>query len=239
VGWFGDLLEDTGLSGLLSDGRWVTLKNGKRIKLDADGRIVAGLPSQYHGTHVGDLAKLSHDARELEGIDCEDLRTHCHTCRKTFRTKDEAYSAILEANPELFALQQSESGAYDLAFVKWQRGGRRGPKPRTPITDGRLDSVNEFYNLRGASRVGSFTEAIYHAIPSSRKWADLEPRLEPLAEAAGIKINLPDEALRLSVAKLDVEECAKRVDEQLEALFSKAREGRLAPSPAAAGDAPF
>jgi hypothetical protein len=44
VGFFGDLLEETGLSGLLSDGAWRTLKNGKRIKIGTDGRIVAGLP---------------------------------------------------------------------------------------------------------------------------------------------------------------------------------------------------
>jgi hypothetical protein len=236
VGFFGDLLEETGLSGLLSDGQWRTLKNGKRIKLDAGGRIVAGMPSKYHGTHVQDLSKLTHEERHLTGIDCEDLRTHCHTCRKTFRSKDEAYLAIVQANPQLHELQQSEFGQYDLAFVRWQRGGRRGPKPRTTITDGRMDAINEHYDLRGASRVASFTEAIYHAIPSSKKWEDLEPRLQPLEEAAGLKINLPDEALRLNAAKMDAQQCHEEVDRRLTELFEKAKIGRLEHEHEHAGD---
>src|SRR5688572_18400311 len=130
------------------------------------------MPAKYHGVHVADLTNLSHQERQLEGIDCDDLRSHCHTCKKTFRTKDEAFLALLEANPQLDALRTSEFGAYDLAFLKWARGGRRGPKPRTPITDGRLDAINEYYDLRGAARVGSMTEAIYHAIPTSKRWED-------------------------------------------------------------------
>jgi hypothetical protein len=240
VGLWGDLLEETGLSGLLADGQWRTLKNGKRVKLDADGRIVAGLPSKYHGTHIRDLSTLTHEERELEGIDCEEAG-HCHTCRKTFRTKDEAFLALLEANPELYKLQQSEFGAYDSAFLAWQRGGRRGKKPRTPITDGRLDSINEYYELRGAARVGSITEAIYHAIPSSQRWEDLEPRLEPLEEATGIKIQPPDEALQLSVGKLSIEECRADVDRRLGELFERAKAGRLeaTPAPSSDEDVPF
>jgi hypothetical protein len=239
VGFFGDLFEETGLSDLLSSGHWITLKNGKRIKIDVDGRIVAGLPSKYHGVRIRDLGTLTHEERQLAKVDCDEVG-HCHTCKKTFRTKDEAYRAILEANPELHELQQSESGAYDLEFVRWQRGGRRGPKPRTTITDGRLDAINEYYDLRGASRVASFTEAIYHAIPSSRRWEDLEERLGPLEEATGVKINLPDEALRLSVGKLDVKACEEEVDRRLGELFEKAKTGRLEEKPPPADDAvPF
>jgi hypothetical protein len=241
VGFFGDLLEETGLSGLLSDGEWRTLKNGKRIKIAPDGRIVAGLPSKYHGTHIRDLSKLTHDERQLEGIDCKEAG-HCHTCKKTFRTKDEAYVALLKANPRLDELRQGVFGQYDLAFVKWQRNGRRGPKPRQESSDGRLDAVNEYYDLRGAARVASFTEAIYHTIPTSKRWEDLAPRLKPLGEAAGMEINPPDELLRLETSKLTIEECHDQVDQQLAALFEKAKGGRLeqeAPAAAGAGDAPF
>lgn len=224
MGFWGDLFEETGLSGLLSDGEWRTLKNGKRIKLDAGGRVVAGLPARYHGTHITNLSQLSHDERKLQGIDCDDLRTHCHTCKKTFRTKDEAFSALLHANPQLDELRTSEFGQYDLAFLKWQRNGRRGPKPRTTITDGRLDAINEHYDLRGAARVASMTEAIYHAIPTSRRWEDLEPRLQPLAEMSGLKINLPDEALRLNAARLSVDECREQVDRRLAELFERAQQ---------------
>jgi hypothetical protein len=226
VGWFGDLFEDIGLSGLLTDGAWKTLKNGKRVKIDADGRIVAGMPAKFHGTHIKDLSTLSHDERELTGIDCDDVG-HCHTCRKTFRTKDEAVSALLRGNPRLAELTDSEHGAYDMAFVHWQRGGRRGPKPRTKITDGRLDAINEHYDLRGAARVGSFTEALYHTAPSSKRWEDLPARLVPLSEAAGFDIHEPDEVSRLAVGKLATADCEADVDRRLAELFARARVGRL------------
>ncbi len=235
VSWF-DVLGAVDIAGMLSAGKWITLKNGKRLKLDADGRIVAGMPAKYHGVHVADLTKLSHQERELEGIDCEDLRTHCHTCKKTFKTRDEAFLALLDANPQLDALRTSEFGQYDLAFLKWQRNGRRGAKPTTPITDGRLDAINEYYDLRGRNRVGSMTEAIYHAIPPSHRWEDLEARLTPLEEMAGIKVNLPDEALRLSVAKKDAAQCADEVDARLTALFEAAKAGRLEEPAPPAGD---
>lgn len=230
MGWFGDLLEDTGLSGLLSDGQWKTLKNGKRVKLDADGRIVAGLPSKYHGVHVADFGRVSKEERDLLAVDCDEL-AKCHKCVTTFTSKDHAYRALLDANPKLEELRSSEFGAYDAAFIKWQRNGRRGPKPTTPITDGRLDAINEFYDLKGKHRVGSFTEAIYHAIPGSRRWKDLPARLVPLEEAAGIKIALPDEALKLSAAGEDVEECRADVDARIAALFKGAREGRAKDKP--------
>ncbi|HZC31080.1 MAG TPA: hypothetical protein VE261_06135 [Gaiellaceae bacterium] len=237
MGLFGELFEDLGLSGLLTDGRWVTLKNGKRIKLDGDGRIVAGLPTKYHGVHVADFSRVSAEKRELLAVDCDELAT-CHGCQETFKTKDHAYRALLDANPELDALRQSEFGAYDLALLKWLRNSRRGPKPRTTITDGRLDAINEYYDLRGASKVASFTEAVYHAIPSSRRWRDLEPRLGPLEEATGIKLNLPTEALKLDAAKLDAEQCRADVDARIAALFKDAREAPP-PAPASEEEAPF
>ncbi len=237
MGYFNDLLEDLGqISGLLPVGRWKTLSNGTRVKLDDDGRIVAGLPEKYRGIHVADFGRVAKEERELLGIDCDELAA-CHSCAKSFPSKDHAYRAILDANPDLDELRQSEFGAYDLEFLRWQRGGRRGRKPRTKITDGRLDAINEYYDLRGANRVASFTEAVYHAIPSSRRWADLEERLRPLEEAAGVKVNLPDEALKLSASSLGVEECRADVDARISALFKRAREERL--EGAALEEAPF
>jgi hypothetical protein len=218
--------------------RWITLRNGKRIKIDEDGRIVAGLPERYHGVSIRGLSKLSHEERTLQEIDCGDVgAAGCPTCRQTFRTKDEAAAAVLAANPRFNEISQSEFGDYDSRFLKWQRGGRVGQKPRTKITDGRLDSINEYYDLKGAHRVGSFTEALYHAIPSSKRWADLEERLGPLGEMAGMEIHLPEEALQLQAAKLSVEECEREVDERLAQLFGAAREGTL--TEGGASDAPF
>lgn len=232
MGFFGDLFEELGheVSGLLSAGEWRTLKNGKRVKLDADGRIVAGLPAKYHGIHVGDFGRVSKEERELLGVDCDELAT-CHKCVTTFKTKDEAYRALLDANPDLDALRISEFGKYDLAWLAWRRGHRKGPKPRTTITDGRLDAINEFYDLKGYARVASFTEAVYHTIPNSRRWRELEARLPPLEEAAGMKINLPDEALKLSAASLSIEECRADVDARISALFKRAREERIEGQP--------
>lgn len=224
--------------------RWITLGNGKRIKIDGDGRVVAGLPERFHGVAVRDLSDLSHREREIEGIDCGDVgAAECHHCRKTFRTKDEAAAAILVANPQFSRLRDSEFGAYDLEFLRWQRSGRKGTKPRTPITDGRLDAINEHYDLKGASRVASFTEALYHAIPSSRRWEDLEERLGPLADAAGIPIELPAEALQIQAAKLSIADCEQEVDRRVAELFEEARAGHLpavyVDAADGGGDAPF
>lgn len=224
------------LDDALTDGHWVTLKNGKRVKLDDEGRIVLGLPERFHGTHIGDLAKLSHEERQIEGIDCSEVG-HCHACKKTFRTKDEAAAALLAANPEFAQLRDSEFGAYDVAFLKWQRGGRRGAKPRTEITDGRLDAINEYFELRGAARVGSFTEALYFTIPASKRWEDLDDeRLRPLSEAAGFTIQPPAEKLQLDVGRLSEDECRADVDRRLAELFKAAREGRIDPAGGDAGD---
>lgn len=241
------------LDDALTPGRWVTMKNGKRIKIDSDGRIVLGLPDRYRGVSIRDLSTLTHQEREIEGIDCSDVGGHCHTCHKTFRTKDEAVAALLQANPQLQELRDSELGAYDLEFLRWQRGGRRGPKPRTQITDGRLDAINERFELRGAARVASFAEAIYWAVPSSRRWEDLEgERLEALSEAAGFELQPPTETLQAEAGRLSEDECRADVDRRLGALFDEAKAGRLTerqpgddvdePAPAPASDddeAPF
>ncbi len=229
------MLDDLGLG---AEGTWRTLKNGKRVKLDADGRITAGLPDKYNGIHVGDFGRVAKEERELLGVDCDEL-AKCHKCVTTFKSKDQAMRALLRANPEFDALRTSEFGAYDLAFLKWVRGGRVGPKPRTKITDGRLDSINEYYDLKGARRVASFTEAVWHAIPNTHRWRDLGPRLAPLEEAAGMTINLPDEALKLDASSADVEQCRAEIDARIAALYDRAREGRVSDPPAGDDPAPF
>ena len=229
MGFLGELADS--INGFLADGEWRTLKNGKRVKLNDEGRIVAGLPDKYHGIHVGDFGRVSKEERDLLGIDCDEL-AGCHKCVRSFKSKDQAYRALLDANPDLEELRSSEFGSYDLAFIRWMRNGRRGPKPRTKITDGRLNAINEHYDLKGARRVASFTEAIYHAIPNTHRWKDLEARLRPLEEAAGIRINLPDEALKLDASSADVEQCRADVDARISALFERAREERIDPPPA-------
>ena len=93
--------------------------------------------------------------------------------------------------------------------------------------------MNEFFNLRGKNRVGSFTEAIYYVIPSSKRWEDLDvDQLAPLSEAAGMTINPPTQAMQQHAGKLSVEECERDVDRRLAELFERAKAGRLPPAPA-------
>jgi len=236
------LLDDRALLDAVTDagGRWITLENHKRIKIDQDGRILAGLPERYHGTSIHDLSRLSHAERELEGINCGDVgAAECPKCRETFRTKDEAAAAILLVNPAFANLRESEFGQYDLAFLRWQRNGRRGAKPRTRITDGRLDAINDRFELKGANRVASFTEALYWAIPSSRRWDELPERLEALADAAGIDIAPPEPLIQLQAARLSVEECEQDVDARISGLFGQARAGRLELAGEGGDDVPF
>jgi hypothetical protein len=233
---FGDLLESVGLSGFLSDGQWRTLHNGTRVKLDAAGRIVAGLPSRFHGIHVRDLSELTRRERAITSTDCDDT---CASCPKTFADKAVAVAALLDANPELRHLLESDGGAGSKAFRAWVRGGRRGSKPAADLHDGRFDALNEAWELRGFRRVGSWLEAIYTTVPTSRKWAELSRRLPTLAEAAGFEIHAPSEALRLDISSLDAEQCREAVDRALDELFHEATAARLTKTEGAGDEVPF
>lgn len=230
MGMFGDLLESVGLSGLLSDGQWRTLHNGRRVKLDSEGRILAGLPSKFHGVHVRDVSELARKEREISATDCDES---CSSCPKTFGDKNTAVAALLDANPELRQLLDSDGGAGSKAYREWVRRGRRGSKPALAKGDGRFDALNERWELRGFRRVGSWLEAIYVTVPTSKRWADLGKRLPVLSEATGFEIHQPSEALRLDVSALDADQCREAVDRALDELFRSATDGRLtdAPSP--------
>lgn len=110
------------------------------------------------------------------------------------------------------------------------RRGRRGPKPKASAHDGRFDALNERWELRGFRRVGSWLEAIYTTVPTSKRWRDLGERLPVLGEAAGFEVHQPSEALRLDVAELDVGQCREALDRALDELFQSAASGRLGPS---------
>jgi hypothetical protein len=232
---FGDLLESVGLSGLLSDGQWRTLHNGRRVKLDGAGRIVAGLPSRFHGVHVRDLSELTRQERKISATECDDT---CSSCSKTFASKTVAVAALLDANPQLRQLLESDGGAGSKAYREWLRRGRRGPKPAGDKHDGRFDALNERWELRGFRRVTSWLEAIHVTVPTSKRWADLGRRLPVLAEATGFELHQPSEALRLEVSAMDADECRAAVDRALDELFATATRGRLTEHPPA-GEVPF
>lgn len=206
--------------------RWVTLRSGTRVKIDADGRIIAGGRAEWQGVHIGDVAEVSKRLRELESVDC------AHECDtpapRTFPSKEAGVAALLESNPQLAELLQREGGtSAEYEYRRWVRGGRRGKKPALGAGDGRFDALNERWELKGGRRVASWIEAVYVSVPTSRRWADFEARLPVLEEATGLRLELPAHGFRAKVAEMDRDECERRIDAQIGELLRDARDGRI------------
>lgn len=127
----------------------------------------------------------------------------------TFRRKREATRALLDANPELAALVESDCGHDCSAYTDWaEKRGRRGPKPRARAGDGRFDALNERLERRTPGRkVASWREALDVTAPRSRRWIDFDERLPVLEEAAGMRLNLPARAEAVHRARLLAERC--------------------------------
>lgn len=127
----------------------------------------------------------------------------------TFRRKREATRALLDANPELAALVESDCGHDCAAYTTWaEKRGRRGPKPRARAGDGRFDALNERLERRTPGRkVASWREALDVTAPSSRRWVDFDARLPVLEETTGMRLNLPTRAEAVHRARLLAERC--------------------------------
>jgi hypothetical protein len=127
---------------------------------------------------------------------------------QTFRRKREATRALLDANPELLQLVESDCGHDCTRFTAWADGGRRGPKPRARAGDGRFDALNERHELRTPARkVGSWREALAVTAPSSRRWEDFGPRVEVLEEATGLRLAGPERTEAIGRARAWAAEC--------------------------------
>jgi hypothetical protein len=113
-------------------------------------------------------------------------------------------------------------------YAAWVRRGRRGPKPLPAYGDGRFDAIEVPLELYGKRAISSWLEAVYRVIPLSRRWEDFAPRLQYLADATGLFIQVPDEARALDIERLDVERCRTAADERIEELIALAQEMRLA-----------
>ncbi len=202
--------------GLVAAGlHWVTLKNRRRVGLDDGGRVVAGLPEEFHGVHVGDVSPLSRALREIDRgeRDCKALVTS--SAPRTFKTADAGARELLEANPDLAELLESDCSHECLRYRAWLAGGRRGPKPLPGPGDGRFDALNERLELKGRRRVASWLEAVHVTVPPTRRWADFEDRLPALEAEAGAR------------AGEGIRGCADRADELSRAVIGQARGGRL------------
>jgi hypothetical protein len=230
----------------MSERRWVTLRNHRRVQIDERGRVVRGLPRAAAGVHVRDISSFMGELRELEAADCSrsageyayddrggrevlrDRRGRAVSPR--FSRVQEAVLALLEANPRLAEHVQENWGNDSQAYFLWLRGGRRGPKPTRSREDGRFDPVDELHGLAGRRRCSSILEAVYVVMPASRLWEDITPdRLWPLEESVGFPISPPEEALVRPVVREAVETCRTEKTYRTEDLVHRARTGRLPP----------
>lgn len=126
----------------------------------------------------------------------------------TFKLKGDGVRALLDANPDLLDLVESDCGHDCTAYSDWVGGGRRGPKPRARAGDGRFDALNERWERRTPGRkVASWREALAVTAPSSRRWADFAERVPVLEEAVGFRLNLPAGAERVTLARAAADQC--------------------------------
>lgn len=201
---------------------WVTLRNRRRVLLDAEGRVVRGLPREFEGVPVQQVSPLSREARAIAKKAARACSSSSRRPR-TFATSDAAVRQLLEANPRLRQLLEDDCSHDCVRYRAWLNHGRRGPKPSAGPGDGRFDALNERLELKGRRRVGSWLEAVYVTAPPSRRWEDFGPRLEALEEAAGFRLNLPAGAEVLELDEAAAAACQDRADEQIGDLFARAR----------------
>jgi hypothetical protein len=128
---------------------------------------------------------------------------------QTFRRKAEAVRALLDANPALAELLETDCGRRECAdFTAWERRRRRGPKPRAHPGDGRFDPLNERWERRTPGRrVASWREAVTVTAPSSRRWEDFVDRVPVLEEATRLRLNLPDRTEAIGRARASADRC--------------------------------
>lgn len=207
---------------------WITLRNRRRVLIDRQGRIAAGLPAEFSGVNVRDISPLSRSLRQIdtEAADCEIPATGA----RTFRTADGAAAELVDANPSLAELLETDCSHDCQRYRAWVRRGRRGPKPLAGPGDGRFDALNERLDLKGKRRVSSWIEAVHVTVPPSRRWQDFADRLPALEEATGLSLNLPPQAEALHVDAEAREACRDRADQAAADLVDRARAGRLADS---------
>jgi hypothetical protein len=127
---------------------------------------------------------------------------------QTFKRKTEATRALLDANPELLQLVESDCGRDCTAYQAWAARGRRGPKPRRRAGDGRFDALNERLDRRTPGRqVASWREALDVTAPSSRRWEDFDGRIGVLEEATGLRLAAPARTEAIGRARADARRC--------------------------------
>jgi hypothetical protein len=210
------------------------------VLLDGEGRILQGLPGMFGGVHVQDVSALGRQVHDIEREATECERSVRGRRAQTFRTTEEAVRSLLRANPDLVTFLEQECGRRSCDdYRSWVRRGRRGPKPRA-THDGRFDQIEVPLDLRGTRKLSSWLEAVYVIVPPSRRWEDFPERLQLLADATGLTLQLPEEAHVLVVEDSDTERCQATAEHRVDALIELARQERLPGAGAVGdGDVPF
>jgi hypothetical protein len=208
-------------------GRWITLSNHRRVLINDEGRIVQGLPSTFTRVHVQDVSALGRSLRETEAAEQEWATGVRRRRARMFRTVEDGVRALLEANPELFTFLEQECSHDCDRYRTWVRHGRRGPKPLPGPGDGRFDGMKVPLERYGKRAISSWLEAVYLTVPPSRRWEDFPERLQFLADATGLTLQVPAETQTFDLERSDVERCHTAADERIEALIALARETRL------------
>lgn len=180
---------------------------------------------------LGGTAEDRADARELRralallraGKYCRPLK--CRTiradgrrglCRTTFENKTDAAQQLLQENPALASWIERLG---EPRYRAWVRAGRRGPKPMPGQRERGLDALDVRWDLRGRNRVGTWTEALYRTLPSTRRWRDLPERLAFFDESvaqAGFRRGLapPQPLVNLLIADRAVADCEERLPDR-------------------------
>jgi hypothetical protein len=232
--------------GSMGSHRWITLGNKRRVMIDESGRIVRGLARIASGVHVRDLSPFLGELRDLDAADCaqnaggysyddrggrEIVRDgRGRTVSPRFSRKQEAVESLLEQNPALAEYVQANWGSDSQAYLRWLRGGQRGPKPAIGPGDGRFDPIDVRHGLAGHRRCSCLLDALFVTIPSSRRWEDLTPdQLWPLEECVGFSISPPEASLMRPLVREAVATCRTEKANRREDLVERARSGRLPP----------
>jgi hypothetical protein len=210
---------------------WVSLrrrsrKTGRRqrVFIDDDGRIVKGLPAKYRGILLADLTQVGREVSKTKRRQRRELARLFPRSKTTFRNKDQAFKELMSANPQLRAFLDAHFGRDDERWLRWHRNGRRGRKPTTSYADGRLDTINQTWELEGHREADTWTEAIYATIPSSGRWEDFRGRIEILEDATGLSLELPAPAARLEEAGADRERYAEGAEGEIDDVYDRARD---------------
>lgn len=206
---------------------WIT-RRGRRIEIDPAGRILRGQARDLRGVQIGALPDYWREFRKLSDPQlCPEP-----TGARTYRSKGEAYAALLDANPMLAEFLESVGGAGVVGprLRQERRAGQRfgGAEPG-------IDVIAQYLNTK-PEHLGSFANAVYRLIPGKGphglpRWSDLERRLPILRDALdsnmgwrGRDLNIPERAARLGALDAERDLCRSAVDAEIGGLGQKYRE---------------